>query len=169
MGRPHSCPVVTRKVVALLPLAILHDPTIQQSGGYFHLPTYRLWVRKKEYALLASSARFDVSASYPPPEAGALTAPQQNACHPLQSGGLPPPPVAASAPPPPVQRTQLVGTGASAPSKDECPPPPVGDPEPGWQTIGMNFNDQWFWNGQEWTAHRRWIPRQWVEDPQGQG
>ena len=40
----------------------------------------------------------------------------------------------------------------------------IGNPEPGWQTIGTRFNDQWYWNGQEWTGHRRWIAWQWVED-----
>ena len=40
-GRP-------RKFVALLPPGTLTDPAILRSGRYVHLPTYDLWLRKKE-------------------------------------------------------------------------------------------------------------------------
>jgi hypothetical protein len=49
-GRP-------RKFVALLPAEILIDPTVQRSGRYVHLPTYRLWLRKREYDVLTSVQR----------------------------------------------------------------------------------------------------------------
>ncbi len=44
-GRP-------RKFVALLPSEVLADPTIERSGRYVHLPTYSLWLREKEHAVL---------------------------------------------------------------------------------------------------------------------
>lgn len=48
-GRP-------RKLVALLPLEILTDPTAQRSGRYVHLSAYRLWLRHKEFETLTAAA-----------------------------------------------------------------------------------------------------------------
>jgi hypothetical protein len=139
-GRP-------RKFVALLPPGILIEP-VQRSRGYVHLPTYGLWLRRKEYDYLASA----MPTLQPSGQAARQPA---NFGSPI-SGGVAPAGVVRP------QRTQ----GLYAPSKrSDYPPLPNRNPEPGWQTIGNRFNDQWYWNGQEWTGHRRWVARQWVEDP----
>ena len=139
-GRP-------RKFVALLPLGILTEP-VERSRSYVHLPTYKLWLRRKEYEYLASAMPI-------------LQPNGQAARHPANFGSPLPGGVAPAGPVRP-QRPQVL----SAPSKrSDYPPLPTRNPEPGWQTIGNRFNDQWYWNGQEWTGHRRWVARQWVEDP----
>jgi hypothetical protein len=90
-GRP-------RKFVALLPAGILTDHTVQRSGRYVHLPTYQLWIRKKEYDPLVSAAK-SVLASAPPP---------------------PPPPLFAATPPP----SARAGTGPVLSPAQPLPPPP---------------------------------------------
>lgn len=86
-GRP-------RKFVALLPAEILTDPTVQRSGRYMHLPTYRLWLRKKEYDLLTSvqpgvemATRVHTFAS--PPEAVLTPPPRHSASSPQTSVSTP--------------------------------------------------------------------------------
>jgi len=36
--------------------------------------------------------------------------------------------------------------------------------DPGWTAIGTNPNEQAYWDGKTWTAHRRWTGAEWVED-----
>jgi hypothetical protein len=137
-GRP-------RRFVALLPPGMLTDPTVQRSGRYVHLPTYGLWLRKKEYEALTSAVMIQTAG--------------QMALAPL---GTPRPETFPS--------SRAGGAGAmiavrTDPTQSGYPSPPRGNPEPGWQTIGARVNDQWYWDGQNWTKHRRWVGRQWVEDP----
>ena len=40
-----------------------------------------------------------------------------------------------------------------------------GDKTPGWQPDRVNPNLQRYWDGSEWTAMRRWISGQWVDEP----
>lgn len=148
-GRP-------RKLITSLPSGILTEPPVQRSRRYVHLPTYGLWFRKKEYGHLMSvlptvqtsgQAEQHTSGFGPPLSASVAHA------------GVG---ITASVTRVPPQRAP----GTSAPSqRSDYPQPPLGNPERGWQTIGNRFNDQWYWNGQEWTGHRRWVSRQWVEDP----
>jgi hypothetical protein len=48
-GRP-------RKILTVLPHAVLANSTIQRSGRYIHLPEFHLWFRNKEYDRLFVSA-----------------------------------------------------------------------------------------------------------------
>ena len=148
-GRP-------RKLIGLLPPGILTDPTIQRSGRYVYLPTYRLWLRKKQYDHLTS--------------AGLTLQPIGQAVREPVGTGLPrsrdfvPAGVGTANP---VTRDHTPRTQGlyAPPTRGDYPPPPSGDPEPDWRTIGNRFNEQWYWNGLEWTAHRRWVAGQWVDDP----
>lgn len=135
----------------------LTDPTLQRSGRYVHLPTYRLWLRKKEYEALTSSlSPVQQPAGISPVQQPVGFGQLPTGFSPSRGGGVLP----RNAVQPQSKR------GRALPStKSEYPPPPQGNPQPGWQTIGQRFNDQWYWDGQQWTGHRRWIARQWVEDP----
>jgi len=133
-GRP-------RKFIASLPQGALSDATVQRSGRYVHLPTYRLWLRKKEYDRLTSAMSVVSWNQFVPHVPESTT---------LASAGVGGVPSMTRARPQTMQSSY--------------PPPPRGNPQPGWVTIGSRVNDQWYWSGQEWTGHRRWIARKWVED-----
>ncbi len=148
-GRP-------RKLVATLPPGILSEPNIQRSGRYVHLPTYGLWLRKKEYDHLTSAE--------PTLQPGGHAVRQATSSDPPRPESFVPAGVGSESPAIGVRAQQMHGRN-SPPGTTDYPLPPLGNPEPGWQTIGSRFNDQWYWDGREWTAHRRWVARQWVEDP----
>ena len=45
------------------------------------------------------------------------------------------------------------------------PASPGSDKGPGWHQVGSNLNDQAYWDGEAWTAQRRWTGATWVERP----
>ncbi len=92
IGRP-------RKFVALLPATALTDPNVERSGRYVHLPTYRLWLRKKEFELL-TSVRSDaaVPTQWPAPTAAAGYSTNWGG-----GGPYPPPPTGTPSDPPTTQ------------------------------------------------------------------
>jgi hypothetical protein len=57
-----------RKVLTVLPHAVLTDGTVRRSGAYVHLPNFHLWFRKKEYErLLAAVSTNPVTNQWAPP------------------------------------------------------------------------------------------------------
>jgi hypothetical protein len=74
---------------------------------------------------------------------------------------------------PPSHRFAGVGPNLSAPyggagtprSYDPSPPPPSRAQPPGWYQVGRTNNDQAYWNGETWTARRRWEGAGWNESP----
>ena len=52
------------------------------------------------------------------------------------------------------------------PSPDPTsPPPPPRAQNPGWYQVGATNNDQGYWDGQSWTARRRWEGAGWTDVP----
>jgi len=101
-GRP-------RKLVALLPATALTDASVERSGRYVHLPTYRLWLRQKEFDVLNISRAAAAGATSRP-------APIPSAGYARNWGGAPypPPPIATPGGPPPTRS----GTGDPTPASD---------------------------------------------------
>ncbi len=146
-GRP-------RRFIGWLPREVLTAANVYRSGGYVHLPTLHLWLRKKEYDLLVSV----------PAVPEGLPTMQMAPQGPVQSDRFAPSAV-ASAPSLTATRRQSVQGPAVRSAKSGYPPPPRGPVEAGWRTVGTKVNEQWYWNGEEWTGHRRWRERRWVEEP----
>src|ERR1700722_11925887 len=77
-----------RRILTVLPHAVLTDGTVRRSGAYVHLPNFHLWFRKKEYErLLAAVSPSPVTSQWAPPAPAAVGA------------QLPSPPIPASAAP----------------------------------------------------------------------
>ncbi len=57
------------------------------------------------------------------------------------------------------------GTSAATENASDLGWHPVGasPKDPGWYPTGVNPNDQAYWDGQTWTAQRRWTVTGWVE------
>jgi hypothetical protein len=53
----------------------------------------------------------------------------------------------------------------TSPSPDPTSPPPPRAQNPGWYQVGATNNDQGFWDGQDWTARRRWEGAGWTDVP----
>jgi len=139
-GRP-------RKFVGLLPSEALFDSNVQRSGRYVLLPTYRLWLRKKRYDSLVCALR----ASQPgDPEVPGTGMPQPLPMELVPAGAAP------GAVPGTLGESKLLQAGYALPSARNV--------VPGWQMTGNRFNEQWYWDGREWTGHRHWVAGQWVED-----
>ena len=48
---------------------------------------------------------------------------------------------------------------------DERVEPPPAIRAPGWHSVGGAPNEQMHWDGQRWTARRRWVRSAWVDVP----
>ncbi len=48
-------------------------------------------------------------------------------------------------------------------SRDQFLPLPTRAQDPGWYQVGVTNNDQGYWDGQSWTARRRWDGAGWSE------
>ena len=58
-----------------------------------------------------------------------------------------------------------MGVGAVSEEGGGLPSPPGKDKGPGWYPVGTDPNDQVHWDGQGWTARRRWKGAGWDEFP----
>ena len=100
-----------RRVLTVLPHAVLTDGTVRRSGAYVHLPNFHLWFRKKEYErLLAAVATNPATSQWAPPVPAGVGA------------RLPSPPIPMSAAPnggvaiaPPPAAPAMTGSPASQP------------------------------------------------------
>ena len=58
------------------------------------------------------------------------------------------------------------GMGAAVSSRQAPPlPTPTRPQDPGWYQVGATNNDQAYWDGQSWTARRRWEGAGWTGVP----
>jgi hypothetical protein len=98
-----------RKLLTVLPHAVLTDGTARRSGGYVHLPNFHIWFRKKEYERLLAAVSTNPAASEwaPPVPAGV-------------GARLPSPPIPTSATP----------NGAVAIAPSPAAPTVTGSPAP---------------------------------------